>query len=215
MKAGKAAQVIRTKIKIQNQYLLFVLGGFHFLKRAEDGCSKQTCFTLTLVVWWLWFSSAAFLFYCQVCFFFKLMSEAARLYGVMLYHCFKKSTVFLEQDKTLCFTGIFLCVSALLITSLVLGLRFGFDQVDLAASDAERGQVNDAGLNRLPQVALLAHVGFGLVGLQHEVFERQQFVLLCLRHPLNIQRQEPGQSEHRRLHHWNLEDGLFSRQNFE
>lgn len=80
------------------------------------------------------------------------------------------------------------------VTSLVLGLSFGFHQVHLAAGDAERGQVDDAGLDRLSQVTLLAHVGFGLVGFQHEVFERQQLILLRLGHPL---RGQTGQSEHR------------------
>lgn len=71
-------------------------------------------------------------------------------------------------------------------TSLVLGLRLRFDQIHLAAGDAQRGEVDDAGLRRLSQVSLLAHVGFGLVGLQHEVFERQQLVLLGLGHPLHV-----------------------------
>lgn len=73
------------------------------------------------------------------------------------------------------------------VTSLVLALGFGFDQVHLATGDAERGQVDDAGLARLPRVALLAHVGFGLVGFQHEVFERQQLVLLGLGHALRTE----------------------------
>ncbi len=77
----------------------------------------------------------------------------------------------------------------MLITSLVLGLSLGFNQVHLAAGDAEHGQVNDAGLGRLSQVTLLAHVGFGLVGFQHEVFERQQLVLLRLGHPLQDKKQ--------------------------
>lgn len=90
-----------------------------------------------------------------------------------------------------------------MITSLILGLGFGFDQVDLAAGDAERCQVDDAGLSRLSQVTLLAHVGFGLVGFQHKVFECQQLVLLCLRHPLNGTGKKTGISEQ---YDWKLHD---------
>ena len=41
------------------------------------------------------------------------------------------------------------------VTSLVLRLRLWFHQVHLAACDAQGGQVNDTGVSRLSQMALL------------------------------------------------------------
>lgn len=69
-------------------------------------------------------------------------------------------------------------------TSLVFRLLLGLDQVHLSASDAQCTEINDSTEGSITQVALVYDVGFGLVGLEHEVFQSQELVLLRFRHSL-------------------------------
>lgn len=56
-------------------------------------------------------------------------------------------------------------------TSLVFKLLLGLDEVHLSASDAQCTEINDSTVASITQVALVYDVGFGLVGLEHEVFQ--------------------------------------------